>query len=412
MNGKGSSECFSMDMGPMGPIGETGSLMLRINRNCPWNRCLFCPVYKQTRFSPRTPGEIFSDIDSAARVWGLLDEVSWSMGLGGSVTDGVIRDVVLSRPDLYGEGGKSRSPRQVLALNTLYNVADWIRHGAQRVFLQDADALAMNPVSLAGVLTHLKKRFPTIEYVSAYARSNTCALRTEEDLAALQASGLTYCLVGIESGSDTVLYFMHKGVTGGGHITALTRLRGAGIRVAAFVMPGLGGRDPGLADHMRRTVEVLNAGMPHEVRVRSLAVIEGSPLHGLMEAGGFIPPGEAQMIDEIGELIEGLDFACEFETLQMTNTLFTFRGSLEKHRDGLLGVIGRFRGLTPREQARMLLERIMQGGYLDFVASWGRYDARTDAALREAVLGVEHNDSDALEKVETALRQIKSKGIP
>jgi hypothetical protein len=291
-------------------------------------------------------------------------------------------------------------------------VADWVRHGALRVFLQDADALSMKPGSLAGILAHLKKRFPTIEHVSAYARSKTCAQRTEEDLAALQGNGLTHCLVGIESGSDAVLDFMHKGVTGAGHVTALARLKGAGIRVAAFVMPGLGGRNPALADHMRRTVEVLNAGRPHEVRVRSLAVIEGSPLHGLVEAGGFIPPGEAQMIDEIGELIEGLNFACEFETLQMTNTLFTFRGPLEEHREGLLRIIGRFRGLSPREQARMLLERITQGGYLDFVASWGRYDARIDAALRDAVLRVERDDPDALEKVETALRQIKCKGIP
>gem|GEM_PF-5720085 len=55
--------------------------MLRVNRNCPWNRRLFCPVYKCTRFSRRTPGEIISHIDSAARVWGLLDAASWSMGL-------------------------------------------------------------------------------------------------------------------------------------------------------------------------------------------------------------------------------------------------------------------------------------------------------------------------------------------
>ncbi len=396
----------------MGPIGEAGSLMLRVNRNCPWNRCLFCPVYKGRRFFPRTAREILSDIDAASRAWSLLDEVSWSMGLGGSVTHGVIRDVMLSRPDLYGAEGDTRSPGQVLAVNTLYNVADWVRHGARRVFLQDADALAMKPASLAGVLVYLKKRFPTIEHVSAYARSKTCAQRTEEDLAAFRENGLTHCLVGIESGSDAVLDFMRKGVVSAGHVAAVARLRGAGIHVAAFVMPGLGGKNPELADHMPRTVEVLNACRPHEVRVRSLAVIEGSPLHGLMEAGGFIPPGEAQMIDEIGELICGLDFACEFETLQMTNTLFTFRGPLQRYRQDLLVALGRFRGLSLHERAEVLLRRITQGGYLDFVVSQGRLDEQTGKALREAGRAVEQGSPDAMDKTDRALRLVKSKGIP
>ncbi|HOS96425.1 MAG TPA: hypothetical protein PLR71_12850 [Deltaproteobacteria bacterium] len=110
----------------------------------------------------------------------------------GAVTDGVIRDFARSRPDLYGAGGEPRSPGHALALNTLCNVADCVRHGALRGFLQDADALAMQPASLAGVLADLKKRFPTIEHVSAYAPSKTCARRTKEGLETLQGNGLTH----------------------------------------------------------------------------------------------------------------------------------------------------------------------------------------------------------------------------
>jgi len=54
---------YSCDIEPMGAIGEQGSLLLRVNRNCPWNRCLFCSLYKGRKFEYRTVEEIKHDID-------------------------------------------------------------------------------------------------------------------------------------------------------------------------------------------------------------------------------------------------------------------------------------------------------------------------------------------------------------
>ena len=75
---------YAMEIGPMGPIGEVGALLLRVNRNCPWNKCLFCPVYKGERFTPRSVSEIRGDIDAVRRVCDLLEEVSGEMVLGGA----------------------------------------------------------------------------------------------------------------------------------------------------------------------------------------------------------------------------------------------------------------------------------------------------------------------------------------
>jgi len=401
-----------MEIGVMGPIGESGSLMLRINRNCPWNRCAFCPVYKRLRFSPRSAEEIRADIDCAAQVWGLLDDASWSMGLGGRITDAVLRNVVRDRPDIYGTGGVDVTPGQLCALNTLRNVAVWVRHGACRVFLQDADALAMNPDDLADILTHLKLRFPATETITAYSRSKTCARRSPDDLRALHDCGLTLCLTGVESGSDAVLAFMDKGVAACEHVDALCRLREAGIRAAAFVMPGLGGRNKGHEAHMEETVRVLNAGRPSEVRVRSLAVVGGSPLMDLVRSCRFLPPTEEQMIGEIGQLIEGINYECDLETLQMTNTLFSFKGSIAQARESLLPAIGAFTALPGHQQAQVLLERCVTGGYVDCVRSWGLYDESIGQAIHAAEASIQKGDADALEKTNRALRLIKSKGIP
>jgi radical SAM superfamily enzyme YgiQ (UPF0313 family) len=63
-------EDYTIEIGPMGPIGEGEALLLRVNRNCPWNQCVFCPAYKGTKFAKRSLEEIKGDIDSMAKEYG------------------------------------------------------------------------------------------------------------------------------------------------------------------------------------------------------------------------------------------------------------------------------------------------------------------------------------------------------
>jgi radical SAM superfamily enzyme YgiQ (UPF0313 family) len=51
------------EQGRIRPPSEAGSLLIRITRNCPWNRCTFCPVYKGTKFSLRPVAHVLKDID-------------------------------------------------------------------------------------------------------------------------------------------------------------------------------------------------------------------------------------------------------------------------------------------------------------------------------------------------------------
>ena len=52
------------EQGPIRPPSEAYSLLIRITRNCPWNRCTFCPVYKGAKFSIRSVEHVKKDIDS------------------------------------------------------------------------------------------------------------------------------------------------------------------------------------------------------------------------------------------------------------------------------------------------------------------------------------------------------------
>ena len=58
------------EQGPIRPPSEAGSLLVRVTRNCPWNHCAFCPVYKGARFSIRPEAHVIDDIDAAAPACG------------------------------------------------------------------------------------------------------------------------------------------------------------------------------------------------------------------------------------------------------------------------------------------------------------------------------------------------------
>ena len=63
------------EQGSIRPPSEAGSLLIRITRNCPWNRCTFCPVYKGTKFSLRPVEHVLMDIDSVHQQLGRLQEL-------------------------------------------------------------------------------------------------------------------------------------------------------------------------------------------------------------------------------------------------------------------------------------------------------------------------------------------------
>lgn len=412
-DGDQANTLFAIDMGPMGPIGESDALILRVNRNCPWNRCLFSPVYKNTRFSYRPSPEVIRDIDSIRRIADLIETVSCRIGMAGRVTREVLLEVIRGYPQIYGIPTSPYTNDQRAALSSLNNVGNWLLHGSRKVFLQDADGLFVKPADLAHILTHLTSSFPSVEVVSSYARSKTCAQRTVEDLAALKEAGLSWVFVGIESGYDSVLRDMHKGVTQQDHIEAGHKIAAAGLHMAAFVMPGLAGTMPSAStSHITATLYVLNSIKPTEVRVRSLAVVEGSPLFEHWQQGTFQPPHDDLMIREIKTLIEGLTFECTFETLQMTNVLFTTKGSLSLLRDTMLTAIENYQSLPRLEQLRVRFNHYVEGGYLACVDQWGKLDATLHDALVKARHAIEHDSSDAARLTEDAALAIKSKGIP
>jgi radical SAM superfamily enzyme YgiQ (UPF0313 family) len=412
MKTKGFND-YAIDIGPMGPIGEGEALILRATRNCPWNRCLFCRAYKNRKFVYRNVPEIKKDINTIKRIAELVEEASWRVGFGGRTNGEVFQEVIYAHPEIYGRDNYGLTPENYIARRSLSNVANWLIHSQRRVFLQDANTLIMRPRELTEVLRYLKETFPTVEIITSYARSKTCAQRALSELEELKQAGLSWLFVGVESGCDEVLKFMQKGVTAEEHIEGGQKVIQAGINLAAFVMPGLAGRNGELAEkHVSETTRVLNEIKPNEVRIRSLTVLEDSPLYAKWESGEFEPPTEEQMIEEMRLLIENLKFDCIIETLQMTNVLFNIRGRLSARKEGILGKITQYKAMSPTERLKFRLNKYLYGGYLDFVSEWGKLDSQLSQLIQEAAASLEKGAPDAETKIEQAIFAIKSKGIP
>ena len=71
---------LDFEQGPIRPPNEAKSLLIRVTRNCSWNQCLFCPVYKGREFSRRGVEEVKEDIRTIKKMKEDLTSLSRTVG--------------------------------------------------------------------------------------------------------------------------------------------------------------------------------------------------------------------------------------------------------------------------------------------------------------------------------------------
>ena len=72
----------SFELGPIRPPSEAYSLLIRVTKNCSWNRCKFCHIYKGQRFELRTVEEVKQDILAAREIRDRIKAMAWKSGYG------------------------------------------------------------------------------------------------------------------------------------------------------------------------------------------------------------------------------------------------------------------------------------------------------------------------------------------
>jgi hypothetical protein len=358
---KASEPYCGFEQGPIRPPSEAYSLLIRVTRNCPWNRCTFCPVYKGARFSLRPVEHVKQDIDAVHRSVEMIREMADESGR-------------IRRTEIHN-AAQNTEKLDSQAFNAALN---WFAGGMRSIFIQDANSLIIKPSDLIEILTHLKNRFPWTERITSYARSHTISRIKDGDLKAIRDAGLNRIHIGLESGSDQVLKMTRKGVTKETHIKAGLKVKKAGMELSEYIMPGLGGRKYSEV-HALETADALNQIDPEFIRLRTLAVPPGIELDEDMASGRFEKCTDLMMAKETLLLIESLDgITSVIKSDHILNLFENVEGKLPEDKERMLEIIRAFLDMEPERQSLYQL-----GRRLGFFANLGDMESPRRLAKAE-----------------------------
>jgi radical SAM superfamily enzyme YgiQ (UPF0313 family) len=268
------------DFPPFRPPSEANSLLLRVTRGCPWNRCTFCSMYKGMKFEIRDLEEILGDIELAK--------------------------------DLYGDRVRT-------------------------IFIGDSNSLVAKTEMLVKILNALFSSFPHIERVTSYARAKTIAKKPLEDLIKIYQAGLTRLHVGLETGDRDLLKEIEKGATPEEMIEGGRKAKKAGFEYSLYVLLGVGGEEK-WEQHAKGTAEVLNQVDPHFIRVRTFIPQPNSPLYEAMVEGSFQPASPETILKETKLLLEKLQVTPQFLSDHISN-LLPLHGKLPEDKEKMIQMI-------------------------------------------------------------------------
>jgi hypothetical protein len=325
---------LGFEQGPIRPPSEAYSLLVRVTRNCPWNQCTFCPIYKEAKFSRRPVEHVKRDIDAVHTHVESIRELADEQGR-------VPRSEI---ERLTSDVRAQMEPSFVAAFNWYF------AGGMESVFIQDANSLIIRPENLIEILKHLKKHFPQIKRITSYARSQTVSRMKEEDLKAMGEAGLNRIHIGLESGSDEVLKIVKKGVTKEQHILAGQKVKNAGMELSEYYMPGLGGKKL-WKEHALETADALNQINADFIRLRTLAIPNHCPLYEDWQSGRFEKCTELEVIKEIQLFIENLDeITSEVKSDHILNFFQDLEGTLPEDKERMLDILRTFLAMDRKRQ--------------------------------------------------------------
>lgn len=264
------------------PPGEWKSYLLQCTIGCSNNQCTFCGMYKEKKFRIRPTEEILEDIDMARAYYG---------------------------------------------------------PGLQRVFLMDGDAIIIKTEDLLRILRKLYDTFPALEKVTLYAGPRSTLSKTPEELKALHDAGLSRAYLGVESGSDAVLKFIHKGVNAQQMLQAGQRLVEAGIDLWVTVILGITGEGGDWREHILSTAQIINEMKPRHLSAMTFAPAKGTPLGDDVLAGRFKVYGPDHILEECRLLIQHLDVDPLHFTSNHASNYLPLKGSLPQDREKFLSLI-------------------------------------------------------------------------
>ncbi len=205
----------------------------------------------------------------------------------------------------------------------------------KRIFLQDGDALVYPYPELKEILSYLNRKLPEIERIAAYATTQDILRRSIDELKSLREQNLDILYVGVESGSDEILNYIHKGVNSQQITEAGKKVRAAGMALSVTIILGLGSIKKSM-DHALSTANILTELDPEFAGALTLTLVPGTPIYEDQLRGKFALISPMQSLQELKTIVEKSVFSnCFFSSMHASNYL-SLRGTLPRDKSKML----------------------------------------------------------------------------
>lgn len=270
------------------PPSEADSLIIQLTIGCARNTCRFCTMYKNKKFRIRELSEVIADLQ-------------W------------VRD----RGYYYFD----------------------------RVFLADGDALIVKTPDLITILDTIHEFFPHVRRVTTYGAAKDVLQKTPEELRQLRQHGLEMVYIGAESGSDTVLADVTKGVTAAETTEACLKLKAAGIKVSMTLITGLGGR-ANTREHAIESAKLVTATKPEYLGLLTLTLGSGAPLKEDYLEGKFEKLSTLEILEEQKLFLEHVDSEGTLLRSNHVSNYIALAGTLNRDRETMLSQLERAISMT------------------------------------------------------------------
>ena len=263
------------------PPSEAHSLIVQCTLGCSHNKCAFCIMYKDKKFSINPIEQVLSDLAEA------------------------------------------RSYSRCI----------------EKIFLADGDALVLPMDYLLTVLDYIRKYFPECKRVAAYASTKALKGKTDEELRTLRERGLGIVYIGLETGDEELLAKYNKGVTAQETVAQTIRAKDAGIAVSVTAINGMAGSQGNWERHAIETAKAVSQMKPDYIAFLTLRVYTGTPLHDWIDAGEFRLMEPVELLRETRLFLENIDAEGSIFRSNHASNYLPLGGTLNQDREQLIATI-------------------------------------------------------------------------
>ncbi len=196
----------------------------------------------------------------------------------------------------------------------------WKNSRVSRTFLTGANPFVLKFSRLMEIANLIKKYFSSNKTIGCFSRVTDISLKTDEELSALATAGFDLLTIGIETGDDEALEFMHKGYLSKDIVTQCSRLDKAGIGYNFFYLTGISGMGKG-EQGAKATARICNQLHPEIIGASMLTIYPNSELYKEIQKGNWQEEAEIEKYEELKALVEHLEIPVWFGALGASNPI-------------------------------------------------------------------------------------------